>query len=51
MAPRATGLVAPTTFESCLQDSWVKMKGQSAKVAAKYGVSAMMWLRIPLSSR
>ncbi len=33
-------LVAPTTFESCLKDWRVIMKGKSAKLSAKYGVSA-----------
>jgi hypothetical protein len=33
-------LIAPTTFESCLKDLRVKIKGKSAKVATKYGVSA-----------
>ena len=33
-------LVAPTSFESCLKDSRVKVKGMSAKLSAKYGVSA-----------
>ncbi len=33
-------LVAPTSFESCLKDSRVKMKGKSVTVSAKYGVSA-----------
>ena len=33
-------LVAPTTFESCMQDSRIKVKGKSVKVSAKYGVSA-----------
>ncbi len=33
-------LVAPTSFESCLKDSRVKMKGKSVSVSAKYGVSA-----------
>ena len=30
-------LVAPTSFESCLKDSRVKMKGKSVAVSAKYG--------------
>jgi hypothetical protein len=33
-------LIAPTTFDSCLKDKRVKMKGMSAKVSTKYGVSA-----------
>jgi hypothetical protein len=33
-------LITPTSFESCLKDSRIMMKGKSAKVAAKYGVSA-----------
>ena len=33
-------LLAPTSFESCLKDSRVKMKGKSVSVSAKYGVSA-----------
>ena len=33
-------LIAPTTFESCLKDMRIKMKGKSAMVSTKYGVSA-----------
>jgi hypothetical protein len=33
-------LEAPATFDSCLKDSRDKMKGMSAKVSKKYGVSA-----------
>ncbi len=32
-------LIVPTTFESCLQDSRVKMKGKSVALSKKYGVS------------
>jgi hypothetical protein len=33
-------LEAPTSFESCLRDMRVKIKGKSVQVSAKYGVSA-----------
>ena len=33
-------LIAPTTFESCVKDWRIIMKGKSAKLSAKYGVSA-----------
>ena len=33
-------LIAPTSFESCLKDFRVTMKGKSAKISSKYGVSA-----------
>jgi hypothetical protein len=32
--------LTPTSFESCLKDMPVQMKGKSAKVSEKYGVSA-----------
>jgi hypothetical protein len=33
-------LAAPTSFESCLKDSRIKMRGKSAKLSKIYGVSA-----------
>jgi hypothetical protein len=33
-------LLAPTSFESCLKDTRFFVKGKSAKLSAKYGVSA-----------
>ncbi len=33
-------LIAPTSFKSCVEKSEIKVKGQSSKLAQKYGVSA-----------
>ena len=33
-------LTAPTSFDSCLRDSKMKMRGKSAKLSKLYGVSA-----------
>ncbi len=33
-------IMAPTSFESCMQASGLKMKGKSARLSLRYGVSA-----------